>query len=424
MELRRKICMLATNDITHDIRVQKEAESAVNAGYNVVVIGLSSSKERLEGEKDGYKIILVPRSFLSIWLRIVKRIVKWILYTFLSDKNNKGGSSVTNKIFKAKLYNQLTLLSFIIFSIKSMRLEAIKQRADIYHANDLDTLSTALKAAKKINAKVLYDAHELWVEQNPEWSNWFKWMAFRFEQRLIKRANMVVTVNSSIGRELEKRYNIGQPIVVYNCPFYFNTRSYQDRNLLKKSIGLNSTQLVVLYQGRYEKGRGLEELVESGLYLSGRVIIILRGYGSIEGELRDKIDKLHLKDRIKFLAPVPTNELVSSAAIADIGVMPYKPTCINNLYATPNKLFEYLMAGLAIVASDLPEIRKIVESSTCGFLFNPEDPKDIANAINKLAENRDLLEENKRNALLAAENTYNWESESEKLINAYALFCK
>lgn len=419
MNLKKKICMFATNDIAHDIRVQKEAASAVNAGYGVVVIGLSSGNERLEREQSGYKIILVPRSS-SVWLKLLKITAKWILHSFVLRRANdkEGNSCISKKNFKFKVY-ELYLLTFIVFPHRLMKLEGIMQRADIYHANDLDTLSTAIKSAKKTGAKVLYDAHELWVEQNPEWADWFKRIAFEFEKRLIGKVNAVVTVNISIAKELHKRYHIGLPIIVHNCPHYYKS-NHLNNSLLKRSIGIDPSKLVVLYQGRYEEGRGLEGLVESGSYLCDHAVIALRGYGSIEEQLRQKVHRLHLEDKVRFLSPVSTDELVASAYVADIGVVPYKAVCMNNLYATPNKIFEYLMAGLAIVASDLPEIRKILEQSNCGLLFNPDSPQEIADAINELVKNRDLLKEKKKNAFAAASNIYNWESESKKLIDAYA----
>jgi glycosyltransferase involved in cell wall biosynthesis len=113
-------------------------------------------------------------------------------------------------------------------------------------------------------------------------------------------------------------------------------------------------------------------------------------------------------------------DLVKAASTADIGVIPYIPTCQNLFFCLPNKMFEYMMAGLAIVSTDLPEVRKIVLDHDLGVIFHhPEDPRSIAQAINELLKDETRLKEMKRNALQAAKAFYNWESESLKLLKAY-----
>jgi len=100
-------------------------------------------------------------------------------------------------------------------------------------------------------------------------------------------------------------------------------------------------------------------------------------------------------------------------------VIPYIPFCLNNRFCLPNKLFEYLMAGLAVVGSDLPELRKVIMGHNVGRVFNPEDPQDIARALNDLLEDEEQLARMKRNALHAVRAVYNWQAESVKLLKAY-----
>jgi len=131
---------------------------------------------------------------------------------------------------------------------------------------------------------------------------------------------------------------------------------------------------VVLFQGRYEAFRGLEELVESARLLPG-VLLAFRGYGSLERYLVRKVKQAGLEDRVAFFAPVEMSDLVQAAAEADVGVIPYIPTCLNNRLCTPNKLFEYMMAGLAVVASDLPELARFINQEEVGALFDPTSPE-------------------------------------------------
>lgn len=139
----------------------------------------------------------------------------------------------------------------------------------------------------------------------------------------------------------------------------------------------------------------------------------------MENELRALAQGLRVSDRIFFVEPVAAREVVNAAIGADIGVMAYLPDLLNYKYASPNKVFEYMMAGLAIAASDLPEIRGIIEETGSGVLFDPYDPKSIASAINKLISDEELLRSAQRNARRAAREKYNWEKESQKLLSLY-----
>jgi glycosyltransferase involved in cell wall biosynthesis len=147
--------------------------------------------------------------------------------------------------------------------------------------------------------------------------------------------------------------------------------------------------------------------------------LYLRGFGPHENYLRALATNNDLTEKVIFLEPVDMTKMVDSLEGFDIGIVPYKPVSLNNKLASPNKIFEYMMAGLPIAASDSPELKKIVTKNKVGVLFDPSNPKDIANKINKLIENDKLLEEMKENALRCAKSEYNWEVQSRKLISVY-----
>ena len=177
---------------------------------------------------------------------------------------------------------------------------------------------------------------------------------------------------------------------------------------------------MVLYQGLFIRSRGLEQLVESARYFKcGR--IVLRGYGDreLEEHLRLLVKESRVEDRVSFAPPVPMTDLVRAAAEADIGVAPFLPVCLNSVFCLPNKLFEYMMAGLAIVGSDLPEMREVILGHDLGVVFNPEEPEDIARAINELLTDDARLEKLRGNSLRAAQTIFNWEREGQKLVRLY-----
>jgi len=216
-------------------------------------------------------------------------------------------------------------------------------------------------------------------------------------------------VCESLGDWVTQRYGTDGVITVRNVPVYQPPPpGSADRG----------REPVILYHGGYFRDRGLEQLIESVQYLK-RGRIVFRGFGELEDHLRALVRQQSLEDRVSFAPPVPMPELVKTAAEADIGVIPYIPFCLNNRFCLPNKLFEYLMAGLAVVGSDLPELRKVIMGHNVGRVFNPEDPQDIARALNDLLEDEEQLARMKRNALHAVRAVYNWQAESVKLLKAY-----
>jgi glycogen synthase len=280
------------------------------------------------------------------------------------------------------------------------------------YANDLDTLPVSALLALIRRVPLIYDSHELFAEMLDPPRPFFKRMLTRLESRLIKRARLVVTVNPSIAGELSRRYGIEPPLVIFNCPPYQET--------LESDTTMDDGSRVI-YHGGYAPDRGIEELLEAARHLDG-ASLFLRGMVSPPVHIAEAVSRatnpVDGSPKATLLPRVPMNELVASLRGFDIGVIPYKATCLNNYYSSPNKLFEYMMGGLAIAAADLPEIRRVVEEYENGVLFDPSDPADIAEKINALASDRTRLDGMKRNSLRGAAEQYNWEMQRPRLLRA------
>ncbi|MEC1714820.1 glycosyltransferase family 4 protein [Schinkia azotoformans] len=376
--MNKKLCMLVMNEVSSDPRVTKEAR-VVGDKCQLTVVGERHSLEKSVHEiADNYQIYRVD-----------------------SIKNNNGPTSIIQKVIKK------------IAGIVKITIAASKQKADVYHAHDFEMLPGAFVAAKLRKAKLVYDSHELWIEQRPDFPPLFKKVVMIIEGFLIKRVDEVITVNESIALELQKRYKLAKkPTILHN----FTNKTLVDEPKVPK---LDSEKVVVLYHGGYMKDRGLEELIKSFEYVSGNVVLHLRGFGPIEEELRNIAKDLIKAGKVVFCPPVSMRELVTAAQSADIGIIPYKPTCLNNLYSFPNKLSEYLMAGLAVCASDIPEIARLNQQVHFGALFDPFNPESIAAAINELASDKVQLLACRENALKWSLSEGNWEEESKKLDDLY-----
>lgn len=330
-----------------------------------------------------------------------------------ADNSYKKIKDAINK-YRSRWLNVMWMAASRYSIHRQMLKEAVSIGACIYYANDLDTLACAVLAARKDKAKVIYDNHELWVDMFVDYPVLFNKIASFIENRYIRRADEVVCVNSGIGEALKKKYGIKKYTVMMNSP-YSKEIEHMDRIKFRNIMGIGQDEFIFLYQGRYERGRGLEELVQSAQYLE-RGVIVFRGYGVNEPELKALASKLDLLNKkVFFLDPVPMDELVREATVADVGIIPYRPVSRNNMLCSPNKLFEYMQARLALAVSDLPVLRQIVNDEKCGVLFDPESPSDISAKLNSLSADRKRMEEFSQNSLLASRRTYNWEYQSSKL---------
>lgn len=379
---KKHICMLVSNEVTSDPRVTKEASSLSNL-CRVSIVGIRKTSSVPKHEKIGNYTVFRANGLTN---------------------NRLKKSKTTLGILKMAM-NKL-------FAFLEMSKIAFSQKADVYHAHDFDMLPFAYVVAKLRGALLVYDSHELWAEQRADFPQWFKKLVMLIEGYVIRRANKTITVNESIARELQKRYRlISLPVILHNFTMIQNEKNLQ--------IHDSDSKKVILYHGGYLKDRGLEELINSVKFLPSYIVIRLRGMGPMEEELRTLAAPYIVSGQIEFCEPVAMMDLVKEASEADIGIIPYKPTCLNNLFSLPNKLSEYMMAGLAVCASNLPEIKKLNDRVHFGELFDPTDPKSIAEAIIRLSSKKEYLRQCRKNAKTWADMEGNWEEESEKLIFLY-----
>lgn len=292
-----------------------------------------------------------------------------------------------------------------------------REPANVYHAHDLNTLPVAAAAARSTGGKLVYDAHELYTEISTL-SRRERRVWRRLERLLIGRADATISVCDSIAEELSKRYGVQRPTVVLNCPS--GPRPVSRRpELLRRAAGLRSEgAAVVLYQGGFVPHRGLPELVRASRWFDGATLVMM-GWGRLEQELRRLVEEEELAGVVRFAPPVSQRELLTHSAGADVGVIPYQAVGLNNFYTTPNKLFEYMAAGLPIAASRFPELVRFVEGLEVGRTFDPTRPRDIAAAVNGILAD-DAARDAMRERALAAARTYCWEREAPRVVDLYA----
>ena len=284
--------------------------------------------------------------------------------------------------------------------------------ADIWLANDWTALPLAARLARERGGAYVYDTHEFAIEEyaeKPEWRRWMRPVVRAIEKEHIRRAAVTSAVSAGIAARLDRLYSLPKPtLVVRNTPLYDKT-----------GLRLTGDRIRVLYHGIIVPGRGLESAIESVAQWRPEFDLVIRGPTNPQFTpvLRGRIAKLGLSGRVELAAPVPMTALVREAAAFDIGFFALPGHSGHNEYALPNKIFEYIMAGLCLCVSDLSEIAAIVNQYRCGVTIPGADPAAIAAAINSL--DRETIDRCKRNSLVAARELC-WERESDRLAAAYA----
>ena len=362
-----------TNDIATDQRVHKVALTLLKCGYKVRIIG------RLRKNS----LPLKDRPYQAHRMRLLF--------------NRKA-------LFYAE-YN-LRLFFFLLFN-----------KAGVLIANDLDTLPANYLASKIKRVHLVYDSHEYFchvpeLEARPHIQK--AWLAI--ERFLLPKLRHFFTVNDSIASRYKKEYNV-EATVVRNVPLaaMFNNAEEAAREKLE----LPENKKIILLQGAgININRGAEEAVQAMQHLSDDVLFLIIGGGDVLPHLKKMVNELKLDEKVKFINKMPFAELVKYTQNADVGLTLDKPDSLNYRYSLPNKLFDYIHAGVPVLASPLPEIKNIFSTYNIGEIIESHDPQHIAEKLQSMLYDDEKIKMWKEQLKLAA-GEYRWEKEEQKLAEVY-----
>ncbi len=306
-------------------------------------------------------------------------------------------------------------LMYICFAwALALHLQRIKPQLVI--ANDLDTLWPSIIAKRKWGSYVIYDSHEYFCEVPELQHRPFKKAIWKMlERRLIHKTDARITVSDSIAKAYAAEYNLTFN-VVRNVP-----ESNTDGAHLKPraALGMPESQTILILQGSgINPGRGAEELIKAMYELPEMVLYIIGSGDSWQNILNLASDKT-LKNRVRCISRISKTELQSYTAAADIGISIDKPTNLNYKYSLPNKIFDYLQAGLPVLVSRIPELENLLNEFPCGVFIENHNPRHIAEQIKILAHHPNL-DQFKMQSKRAAQK-YTWNTEQEvwlKLLSA------
>ncbi len=285
-------------------------------------------------------------------------------------------------------------------------------RADLFVANDLDTLLAVWLVSKVRRKPVIYDSHEYFTEvpelvNRPSIQRIWKFL----ERNIQPKLKFVMTVNESIADIFKNEYN-NDVIVIKNLPV--STTNEPVPGQLPTGFTDNP---VLIYQGAVNIGRGLEELLLAMKQLPDFKLLIV-GWGDRLESLKKFVSEEGLMSRVHFTGRVPFESLAWYTSQANIGVSLEQDIGLSYRFSLPNKLFDYMHAGIPVIASDLPEIRKVVEDVGFGLLVADFSPLSLANSIRAFWQDRDRFDQCKNNALEKF-SRYTWEQQEELLLTVY-----
>ncbi|AFH48972.1 Glycosyltransferase [Ignavibacterium album JCM 16511] len=368
MSEKKKVLITFLGNINYDTRCNNLFDSFTSKGYDVDFIGfdwLTENFASVKGKKTVYKL---SKKSLSIF-------------------------------FYLKFYSLL-------------KLKVLSKKFDIIFAEDLYCLPVCIIAGKIKGAKVIYDCRELFGFlaglKNKKLIQRF-WSTI--EKLFIRKADLILTTGEMDSEFIRRRYNLHNDLVIRNLPLYKKSDSPVDYYSL---LGIDKSKKVLLYQGVVLHGRGLKMIFEF-LQTSDDFVLVILGSGEMLSYYKNLSNKMGLDNKVFFIGKIPQEKLLDYTAGAFAGLSLIENVSMSYYYALPNKLFEYIMAEIPVITTDLPQMKKIIEEFEVGFTIPEGKINELINVLSKLSTDKNLYFQLKLNCRKASQ-TLNWGDEVEKLI--------
>ncbi|MEB6677087.1 MULTISPECIES: glycosyltransferase [Acinetobacter] len=372
----KNVLNIVLNNFTNDSRVLKTAMTLNELGYPTTVVAYHDDGLQEEELIQGVKV-----------KRLKLKTKEWGKHPFIQ---------------------LLKFFEFIFFTI------LLSRRYEIAHVNDLQGLIVGffLKIFKP-SLRIVYDSHEWQIDHVPYQSERRRRFLYVIEKIFIKVADVIIVVSDSIANEYVKVYGVKKPYLLLNCPYYSKVSK---TDIYRETFDISENVKIFLYQGALKKGRGIESLIDVFKSMSDEPIcIIFMGYGDLVPYIR-QAEKA--SENIYYHDAVSPDVVYRYTSAADVGICLIEDCCLSYRYCLPNKLFEYTMAGLPVLVSELPELSSFVRSNGNGMAVDANNIDQVHHALKKLSQDSSSLQEMTANANELAK-IYNWNQQAKVLEEIY-----
>jgi glycosyltransferase involved in cell wall biosynthesis len=379
------------NKVEGDSRVIRTAQAALKAGYRATIVGVTSAPEPEEKTIDDVPVLLAPNPS--------KRL----------QKNGVWGPKIEAREMG------LLMGGLVQWTLPHV----VRLNPDLLHSHDMFGLKLGAAVQRDIalrGVKIpwVHDLHEFVAGLKGHASEAYMPTFLQYEQEYLHKADHLITVSEGISAEVSSRYGLKKPLqLIYNTPRYaeFSDSGPDIRSTLKLSPAIN----LVVFIGRATELRGCHTIVDAVKHLPDVHLAFVSGGAYVE-DLVEKAKKAGFGDRVHLHPYVASSEVTSFIRTANVGIhgMVHYP---NGEVALPNKMFEYMHAGLPLAVSDVAGMKGFVERHEIGLSFEAENPQSCAATIRKLLEHEQEL---KGKITEELKQEYSWEKQEEKLRQAYS----
>lgn len=370
-----KVCDVVLNSIWYDPRVRKQINEYLAKGVELTCVGMKCDRY------DAEKVSMIPCS-----VTIVETPLK-----YRGRQRNP-----IKKLQREKVREQMVCDAIVAY------------KPDVIHANDLNALLPAYKASKILKCRLIYDSHEVCVENFYNGGHKLYAIMLKMQERHIcKKVDKMICVSHAAAEYFAREYKIPMPDVITNCSLMSEQCVMDEKN----------PGFEILNHGQFYAGRGYDIMVEAAHYLKDypEIKLVMRGFGVMEQQLRDRVQELQAGN-VVFYPKVLVQELIPYASRSMVGVAVTEGICLNFELSVSNKLFEYASAGLPVIMSDIPEHRYLNEKYGFGVIIPDNSPEAFAKAAIQLYTDKELYAKCVEGAKQMTEEV-NWETEFARLID-------
>jgi glycosyltransferase involved in cell wall biosynthesis len=398
-----RILMLLDRFFPPDIRVEKEARTLLKAGHDVFLLSLGRGEMLNDELVEGIRVIRkkLPQS-------LPRRVWNFLWFQ----------ASFVHPILGRALAD----------TIKEYGVEAI-------HAHDLPMVKTAISVAKKFNIPLIADLHENYPEGVRAWSkvkmslirklfNLLSpiWRWKRLERMVLQRVDRIITVVDEAKNHYVNDCGVSpeKVTVVMNAE---DLEEFGNLEIDESLVTKYENDFVISYIGGFGPHRGIDTAIKSMPTVleeipDARLLLVGKGSGEFDKEMRELCKDLNVENNVVFTDWVDFRLVPSYIALSDVCLVPHHASGHTNT-TIPHKLFQYMAMRKPVIVTDCKPLKRIVEECDCGIVVPSGDRNEMAEAVIKLYNDRELAAKLGANGRNAVEGKYNWENEAKKLCELY-----